>query len=138
MMPYMRHGLCLGWPGPPVAPPALVVAHVLGDLSGVIVYPLLALGVGWWLVRCWPTIPGIWRAITISTMAFLVTCGACHGMDIVVLLWPAYWLQAAVKLAMAVSASGAFGLSFSQIPRLRLAQVSVYISGLASVLRDAR
>jgi len=137
-MSMMPHGICLGWAGPPAQPSALVAAHILGDLSGVVVYPFLALGIGWWLVRCWPAITGIWRAITISTMAFLVTCGACHGMDIVVLVWPAYRLQAAVKLAMAVSASSAFGLSFSQIPRLRLAQVSVYISGLASVLRDAR
>lgn len=135
-MSFAPHGFCLGWPGPPAFPPALVVLHILGDLSGVAAYPLLALGIGWLLARSWPVLPAIWRLIAIATMAFLVACGTTHLMDILVLVWPAYWLQAWVKLAMGVSALTALLAARKQIPRVRLAQAAVYVRQVAEALRD--
>jgi len=131
----MPHGYCLGWPGPPAFPPWLVVAHMAGDLGGVLPYALLSLGVSWWLRRSWGLLPRRWRAIGVSTTAFLALCGLCHAMDILTLIWPLYYPQAVVKVAMGVAASCALGLSWQEIPRLRQAQWRVYVKCLSDELR---
>ena len=133
----MPHAFCLGWPGPPAFPPWLVVFHILGDLGGVLPYSLLALGVAWWLDKSWAFLPRRWRAIGCSTTAFLALCGACHLMDILTLLWPWYYAQAGVKVAMGLAAAWTLALSWREIPRLRLAQAQLYLKQLAEEIREA-
>ena len=137
MFHFMPHGWCLGWPGPPAFPPWLVVAHMLGDLGGALPYAFLSLGVGWWLRKSWLLLPRRWRAIGVSTTAFLALCGACHAMDILTLIWPLYRLQAAIKVSMGLAAAAALGLAWTEIPRLRIAQSQLYMSQLADQIREA-
>jgi len=132
----MPHGFCLGWAGPPSPPPLLVIAHVLSDLAGASPYLLLSAGVAWWTWNGRRYLPKRWVAIAVSTAAFLALCGAVHLSYIVVLVYPLYWAQAAVKIAMAVAAVTASVLAIREIPRLGLAQRSLYIQEVARELRE--
>lgn len=134
---FLPHGFCLGWPGPPAFPPWLVILHIMGDLGGVVPYLLLASGVAWWLSETWLSLPQRWRAIGCSTVAFLALCGMTHAMDILVLVWSVYRLQAAIKISMGIAAGTALCLSWLEIPRLKLAQAQLYIRQLGEELRDA-
>lgn len=109
------HGFCLLWDGP------LVGTHVLADLAIAMSYfmiPVVLWGVrslfNWQVARTLLALFGV----------FIVSCGMTHVMDIVVLWYPLYWLQAVVKAVTAAASLGTlyFLLRLIRAP-LALAQV---------------
>lgn len=103
----MEHGWCLRWD------PWLIGLHFLGDFAIWVAYISIPLTltlvarqvpveakarvVYGWIARG-RTPPSLRQALHWSA-AFIVSCGFTHAVDIWVVIMPAYWFQAWVKLA---------------------------------------
>jgi len=89
------HGWCLMWDGP------LVGVHVVADALIALAYFMIpSILISMRKLFQWE-VP---RTLFLLFGAFIICCGMTHVMDIIVLWYPFYWMQAAVKgLTAAIS-----------------------------------
>ncbi len=90
---YMPHGMCFLWQ------PNLLLLHVISDALIAIAYfsiPVVLV----YVVRRRADLP----FLTVFRMfsAFIVSCGLTHVMSIVVIWYPAYWLEGVLKALTAI------------------------------------
>lgn len=100
---YLPHGVCIFWNT------YLAAAHLIGD--GVTAIAYYAIPFLLWRARTLLR-NELGRAVLLCFAAFILACGTTHVMDMLVLWWPVYWMQAFVKLVTA-------GLSISTAYYLR-------------------
>jgi len=90
---YLPHGYCIGWWTPLVS--TFVVSDTLIFLSYFSMPVALA-----YFARQRTDFPYLW--LLWMSAAFILACGSTHLMDVVVLWWPYYGLNALLKAATAV------------------------------------
>ena len=90
---YLPHGFCFQWNS------HLLWLHVLSDSLIWLSYTVIAMTLGWLVVRI-RSLTGF-KGIFLLFGAFILLCGMTHLLDIVVLWQPLYWLQGDVKLLTA-------------------------------------
>ena len=89
----LPHGWCLLWDWP------LLVAHISADLViGLSYYAIPVV-----LFRARRALGDrLGRHVMLSFALFIIACGLTHHVEIIVIWWPWYWMQAYVKIVTAV------------------------------------
>jgi diguanylate cyclase (GGDEF)-like protein len=92
---YLPHGFCYLWN------PRLLALHVISDSAIFLSYLAISLSLAILVYRQRHKIPFAW--IFVAFGIFIVACGFTHGMEIVVLWTPLYWLAGDLKLVTAAA-----------------------------------
>jgi signal transduction histidine kinase len=90
---YLPHGYCISWSTP------LLGTFVVSDLLIFLAYSSMPAALIHFARRR-PDFPYVWLLWLFA--AFILACGATHLMDVVVLWWPLYGLDAALKVVTAL------------------------------------
>jgi signal transduction histidine kinase len=105
---FMPHGHCYLWT------PAMVWlqagSNLAVGLSYVAISALLVL-----FVRRHRALP--FRLIYVSFGVFILSCGLTHFMDVLVIWYPRYWLDAGVRVVTAIASVGTAALLPSLLPK---------------------
>ncbi len=104
----MPHGYCLMWE------PWLIVTHAGSDLLTLLAYIAISFAI-LIFVRRRPDLE--LKSLAFLFSAFIFTCGLTHGMEALVLWWPAYETQAFIKVTCAVVSLVTAFVIFPLIPR---------------------
>ena len=88
----IEHGWCLLWN------PSLITIHVVSDLAIALSYYMIPLAL--WIASAWLT-ESVGKLVVVLFGAFIIACGTTHVMDIIVLMYPAYWIQGIIKIITA-------------------------------------
>jgi PAS domain S-box-containing protein len=91
----MPHGYCYLWDA------KLVYAHLIPDLLIFASYTTIAITLAVFIRRAKKDIP--FHGIFIAFASFIVLCGLTHLMGAYTIYRPAFWLDAAIKIATAIS-----------------------------------
>lgn len=107
---FLTRRQCGDWPW------SLIWTHAIADLAIWAAYMVLA---GCCLVwafarRDYPQV----RMVTVLFSVFIFACGLTHAMDALTFVWPAYWLEAAIKIVTACVSLTAAGVFVWIMPRM--------------------
>ncbi len=106
---YLPHGYCISWS------PPLLATYVVSDALIAAAYFSMPAALAWFARRR-PDFPYTW--LLWMSAAFILACGATHLMDIVVLWWPLYGLDAALKLVTALVSVVTAVMAWPLVPRV--------------------
>lgn len=107
---FLTRRQCGDWPW------SLIWTHAIADLAIWLAYMVLAACCLVWAFgrRDYPQL----RMVTVLFSIFIFACGLTHAMDAVTFVWPAYWLEAALKIATACVSLVAAAMFSCLLPRL--------------------
>ena len=107
---FMPHGMCFLWR------PELVGIHVIADLAIALAYFSIPVTIALFLRRTRARIPFRWAFAMFGI--FILFCGINHVMNIVVLWYPLYYLEGALKLMTAAASVATAVLMLPLVPVL--------------------
>ncbi len=105
---YLPHGYCIGWS------PPLMATFVVSDMLIFLAYFSMPAGLIYFARRR-EDFP--YRGLLWMFAAFIMACGATHLMDVVVLWWPLYGLDAMIKAVTAAASVLTAVMMWPLIPR---------------------
>lgn len=91
-------GEAFGWSA------ALVVTHVLADLSTSLSYIAIASMLGYLAVKARSGLPFMWTFVAFGV--FIIACGFTHAVAVATVYTPLYWLAGGVKVITAIASVG--------------------------------
>ncbi|BDW99165.1 hypothetical protein [Maricaulis maris] len=107
---FMPHGMCYLWR------PELLGMHVIADLAIALAYFSIPVTITFFLRRIEKALPFRWAFIMFGI--FILFCGINHVMNIVVLWYPLYYIEAVLKLLTAAASIATAVLMLPLVPVL--------------------
>jgi hypothetical protein len=107
---FMPHGMCYLWR------PELLGMHVIADLAIALAYFSIPVTITFFLRRIKKALPFRWAFIMFGI--FILFCGINHVMNIVVLWYPLYYIEAVLKLLTAAASIATAVLMLPLVPVL--------------------
>ncbi|WP_323761022.1 hypothetical protein [Maricaulis sp.] len=107
---FMPHGMCFLWR------PELVGMHVIADLAIALAYFSIPVTILIFLRRIDRPLPFRWAFVMFGI--FILFCGINHVMNIVVLWYPLYYVEAVLKLFTAAASVATAVLMLPLVPVL--------------------
>lgn len=92
---FLPHGYCFQWS------PTLLTTMVAADAVTALAYYSIPLALLVFIDRNRPHVKFSWVFVLFAF--FIFACGTTHVVDIITIWYPAYWIQAVVKVGTAIA-----------------------------------